>query len=60
MSDIEVLEPYPNEILYSWLSRMFYWYGFHNNPKSNIREFNVILFGLNSRSINNILVRLSH
>lgn len=56
MRDIEVLEPYPNEILYSWLSRMFSWYGYRNNPKSNIREFNTILFGINSRSINNILI----
>ena len=56
MRNIEVLEPYPNEILYSWLSRMFSWYGYHNNPKSNIREFNMILFGVNSRSINNILM----
>ena len=56
MRNIEVLEPYPNEILYSWLSRMFSWYGYRNNPKSNIREFNIILFGENSRSINNILI----
>ncbi|MDD3022466.1 MAG: TniQ family protein [Syntrophomonadaceae bacterium] len=56
MRGIEVFEPYPNEILYSWLSRMFSWYGYRNNPKSNIREFNIILFGVNSRSINNILI----
>lgn len=56
MSTFEILEPYPNEILYSWLSRMFHWYGFKNNPRSNIREFNSLLFGINSRSINNILI----
>ena len=35
---------------------MFYWYGFQNNPRSNIRTFNMIFFGLNSRSINNIVI----
>ncbi len=35
---------------------MFYWYGFQNKPRSNIRTFNTILFGINSRTINNIII----
>lgn len=35
---------------------MFYWYGFQNQPRSNIRAFNTIFFDVNSRSINNIII----
>lgn len=35
---------------------MFFWYGFQNQPRSNIRVFNRIFFSINSRSINNIIV----
>lgn len=56
INHLEILDPYPNEILYSWLSRMFYWYGFQNQPRSNICSFNKMLFSTNSRSINNIII----
>ena len=56
INNLEILEPYSNEILYSWLSRMFYWYGFRNKPRSNIRAFNMLFFGINTRTINNIII----
>lgn len=56
INKLEILEPYPNEILYSWLSRMFFWYGFQNQPRSDLRTFNMMFFGINSRTVNNILI----
>lgn len=35
---------------------MFYWYGFKNQPRSNMKAFNSMLFGIDSRSINNIII----
>ncbi len=53
---LDILEPYDNEILYSWLSRMFWWYGYLGNTQTNIRKFHCNLFGHNSKTVTNILI----
>lgn len=52
---IEVLEPFQGEILYSWVSRMFNWYGY-NNTQTNIRKFNNEVFGKASKTVTNVLI----
>ncbi len=55
-NEIDILEPYEGEIFYSWLSRMFWWYGYLINSSNNIHKFNCRLFGYDSKTITNILI----
>ena len=54
--ELDILEQYEDEILYSWLSRMFWWHGYLGNTQTNIRKFHSSLFGHNSKTVTNILI----
>ena len=55
-NEVDILDPYDGELLYSWLSRMFWWHGYLGNTQTNIRKFHENLFGYNSKTITNILI----
>lgn len=46
----------PDELLYSWVSRMFRYYGYTNSRTTNIKEFNKFLFGDKSKQVPSILI----
>lgn len=53
---IDVLEPYNGEILFSWLSRMYSWYGYKGMSTQNIKLFNNIVLGENAKVVSSVLI----